>query len=67
MSGIWKCKVCGSLMPWSEEHQWYGSMLDIDGGSPRHKARPIVVTCSDTCRDRAVVLRLVPADAPLLR
>lgn len=69
---LWKCAVCQSISEWTDEHQWYGSLLDIDGGGPtriggpRKAARPIVVTCSDLCRDRAMQIGIVPADAGLI-
>jgi hypothetical protein len=64
---VWECKVCSSSLPWSDDHQWYGSLLDLDGGRWKHAPQPIVVTCSDLCRDRAAVIGIVPADAPLLK
>lgn len=68
VKGRWHtCSVCGHQGPWTDAHQWYGRITDLDGGSPRHPARPIVVTCSDLCRGNAIARGLVPADAELIR
>lgn len=63
------CTVCQKTAPWDEGWMWYGSYNDIDGGDPRMKwkrLKPIVKTCSDVCRTRAVENNLVPAGAKYL-
>lgn len=61
------CTVCGRESTWTADHQWYGSWLDLDGGRHRqHVAKPIIVTCSETCRVGATVKGLVPPDAELV-
>lgn len=58
----WTCRVCGHYGPWSDDHQWYGKLRDAD----ESRWERLVVTCSETCRDRARQIGLVPADAELL-
>lgn len=57
--GAWTCTACGSFRVWTDEHRWWGSWLDVDGGKPGRRPQPIVVTCSDACRRRAKVQGLV--------
>lgn len=63
---VWTCSVCGASGQWSDKHQWYGSYLDIEGGRHGKGAQPIIVTCSDGCREYAAFKNLVPDDAELL-
>lgn len=66
---IWTCSVCRRQGRWTDEHKWYGSILDTEPykamGGLDSRALPIVVTCSDGCREIGETQGLIPDDAPV--
>lgn len=62
----WMCSVCKHAGPWTNEHSWFGSYLDLEGGRSGRAKTSIVVTCSAGCREIAAVQGLVPDDAEVL-
>lgn len=65
----WTCDGCGRYSTWTDEHAWYGSWADVEGGGKTIHSRGrapwvnVVVSCSRNCTVKLVIEGRVPAVA----